>query len=59
MMNPQMFQKIQNFIKNNNDPQEILNEITKQYTPEQKQEFMKFANGYGVSNEQLNKYGIK
>ena len=36
-MNPQMFQKVQNFIKNNNDPQELLNEITKQYTPEQKQ----------------------
>lgn len=59
MMNPQMFQKVQNFIKNNNDPQELLNEITKQYTPEQRQEFMKFANNYGVSNEQLNKYGIK
>lgn len=54
-----MFQRLQNFIKNNNDPQELLKELTSKYTPEQKQEFMKFANGYGVSNEQLNKYGIK
>lgn len=59
MRNPQAFQKVQNLMKNNNDPQALLNEITKGYTQEQRTEFMKFANGYGISNEQLNKYGIK
>lgn len=56
--NPQAFQKIQNLIKNTNNPQEYLNELIGKQTPEQRQEFIKFANGYGVTNEQLNKYGI-
>lgn len=59
MRNPQAFQKLQSLMKNNNDPQALLNEITKGYTQEQRAGFMKFANGYGISNEQLNKYGIK
>jgi len=29
------------------------------YTPEQLQQFKKFANGFGITSEQLNKYGIK
>lgn len=33
--------------------------MTSKYTPEQMQSFIKFANGFGISNEQLNKYGIK
>ena len=41
-----------------NNPQELLNQITNNYSPEQKAQFIKFANGYGVSNEQLSKYGI-
>ena len=53
-----MFQKFQN-LTNTNNPQEALNQIIKDYTPEQRQQFIKFANNYGVSNEQLNKYGIK
>ena len=28
------------------------------YTPEQKQQFKQFANGFGVTDEQLSKYGI-
>ena len=28
------------------------------YTPEQMQQFRKFANGFGITDEQLNKYGI-
>lgn len=59
MKNPQAFQKLQELIKSTNNPQEFLNQITNSYTPEQKEQFMKFANGYGVSNEQLEKYGIK
>jgi hypothetical protein len=28
------------------------------YTPEQMQQFRQFANGFGITNEQLDKYGI-
>ena len=58
MKNPQAFQSLQNLIKNQNNPQELLNQITSSYTPEQKESFIKFANGYGVTNEQLKQYGI-
>lgn len=54
-----MYQQLQNLIKNQNDPQQLLNQITNSYTPEQRESFIKFANGYGVSNEQLQQYGIK
>lgn len=53
-----MFNQFQNLQKNQNNPQELLNNMTKNYTPEQMQKFMKFANGFGISDEQLNKYGI-
>ncbi len=59
MKNPQVFQKFQNLVKNTNDPQEFLHQLTNNYTPAQKEEFVKFASGYGVSEEQLNKFGIK
>jgi hypothetical protein len=36
-----------------------LNDIFKNSSPEQMQSFMKFANGFGITNEQLNKCGIK
>ena len=32
--------------------------MLKNYTPEQLQQFRQFANGFGISNEQLDKYGI-
>ena len=53
-----MFQQFQNLQKNQNNPQEVLNGMLKDYSPEQLQQFMKFANGFGINNEQLNKYGI-
>ena len=28
------------------------------YTPEQLQNFKKFANGFGITDEQLNQFGI-
>ena len=31
----------------------------KNYTPDQKTQFIKFANGFGVDEKQLSKYGIK
>lgn len=33
--------------------------MTSKYTPEQMQSFIKFANGFGISNEQLSQFGIK
>ena len=57
MRNPQMLKQFQNLQKNN--PQEVLNNIMKDYSPEKTKQFMNFANGFGISNEQLNSYGIK
>ena len=51
-----MFQQFQNFQKNKNDPKEILNQMFNNYTPEQIQQFRQFANGFGISNEQIDKY---
>ena len=31
--------------------------MTSKYTPEQMTNFRKFANGFGVTDEQLNKFG--
>ena len=56
--NPQLFQQFQNLTKKQNNPQEILNEMTSKYTPEQMKSFRKFANGFGITDEQLNKFGI-
>lgn len=53
-----MFQQFQNLIKNQNDPNKILNDMTSKYTPEQMKQFIQFANSFGITNEQLNKYGI-
>lgn len=56
--NPQVFQQFEQLQKNQNNPQEILNQMTSNYTPEQTKQFIKFASGFGVSEEQLNNYGI-
>ena len=56
--NPQAFNQFDSFMKNNGNPQELLNQITSGYSPEQLQGFMKFANGFGITNEQLNQFGI-
>ena len=53
-----MFQKFQELQKSQSNPQELLNDMTKNYTPKQIQEFRKFANGFGISNEQLDNFGI-
>ena len=58
MRNPQVYQQYQNLKKNNGNPQEMINNIVGKYTPEQKASFRQFANGFGISNEQLNNYGI-
>ena len=57
--NPQMFQQFQNMQKNQNDPQKIIKDMTSKYTPEQLQNFRQYANGFGISDEELTKFGIK
>jgi len=54
-----MFQQFQNLLKSKNDPNKILNDMTSKYTPEQMQQFIQFASGFGITGEQLSKYGIK
>jgi hypothetical protein len=58
MRNPEAVKQFEELRKNNGNPQELLNKLTSNYTPEQMQEFKKFANGFGYTNEQLNEYGI-
>lgn len=53
-----MFQQFQSLVKNQNNPQELLNNMMGKYSSEQMKEFRKFANGFGITNEQLDKYGI-
>ena len=58
MKNPQAFKRYEEIRKNNNNPQELLNNMVKNYTPEQRKQFSKFANSFGINNEDLIKYGI-
>jgi hypothetical protein len=37
----------------------MINQIVSKYTPEQITSFRKYANGYGITNEQLESFGIK
>lgn len=56
--NPQMFQQFQNLRQNQNSPEELLKQMTSNYTPEQLKGFKKFVNGFGITDEQLEKFGI-
>jgi len=59
MRNPQAFQMISQAQKNQNNPNEMINGIIKNYKPEQIASFKKYANGFGISNDELEKFGIK
>ena len=59
MRNPQVFQQFQNLQKNQSNPQEYLKQLTSNYTSEQLNQFKQYANGFGITNEQLEKAGIK
>ena len=54
-----MFQQFQELQKNQNDPKKIISDMTSKYTPEQMKNFRAFANGFGITNEQLDNFGIK
>ena len=58
MKNPQAFNQYQELRKSNGNPQELLNKTMNNYTSEQKEQFTKFANSFGITNEQLQQYGI-
>ena len=58
MKNPQMFQMFQNLQKNQSNPQEIINNVIGNYKPEQIQQFRQYAKGFGITDEQLNQFGI-
>ena len=58
MKNPQMFQMFQNLQKNQSNPQEIINNVIGNYKPEQIQKFRQYAKGFGITDEQLNQFGI-
>ena len=58
MKNPQAYNQYEEIRKNNGNPQELLKQATSNYTPEQMEGFIKFANGFGISNEQLKELGI-
>jgi hypothetical protein len=56
--NPQLFQQFEQLKGNQSNPQDVLNNMMKDYSPEQIKQFQSFANGFGITNEQLSKYGI-
>ncbi len=56
--NPQMFQMFQNLQKSQNDPKELINKMIGNYKPEQVSQFRQFAKGFGITDEQLNSFGI-
>ena len=58
MKNPQALKQFEQIRKSNGDPKQLLQQITGNYTPEQRQQFMKFANGFGFTNDQLSQFGI-
>lgn len=58
MKNPQIFHQYEEIRRNNGNPQDILRQATSNYTPEQMQQFKKFVNGFGITNEQLDQFGI-
>ena len=53
---PQLFNQFQQMSGKN--PQEILDGMMGKCNSEQRQSFINFAKGFGVTDEQLNKYGI-
>lgn len=53
---PKLFNQFQQMSGKN--PQEILDGMMGKYSPEQKESFINFAKGFGISEEQLSKYGI-
>lgn len=58
MRNPQALKQFEDLKRSNGNPQELLNKITGNYTPEQMQKFRQMATSFGFTDEQLNNFGI-
>jgi hypothetical protein len=58
MKNPQALKQYEQLRKSNGDPRQMLQQMTGNYTPEQRKQFMQFANRFGFTSEQLNNFGI-
>lgn len=56
--NPQIAQEYEKLRASNGNPEELLKNVTGNYTPEQIKGFTEFAKGFGISEEQLKSYGI-
>ncbi len=56
MKNPQMFQFLEQARKNNNNPEELFKELTKNYKPEQIESIFNKARQFGVSDDVINQF---
>jgi LysM repeat protein len=54
-----MFQFLEQARKNNNNPVELFNQITQNYTPEQKEKLFNQARQFGVPDEVINGINTK
>lgn len=59
MRNPQALKQLEELKKSNGNPQELLNQITSKYSPEQMKQFRQMANNFGFTDEQLKEFGVK
>ncbi len=53
-----MAQQYEELRKSNGNPEELLRQATGGYSPEQMNKFRNFVKGFGITDEQLDKYGI-
>ena len=53
--NPQAFQFLEQARKNNDNPQEIFKEITKNYKPEQMNDLFDKAKQFGIGDDVIDK----
>lgn len=57
-INPNAYKTYETMRNSGNDPKALLNQLTSNYSPAQRQNFLKFANNFGIPNEQLENLGI-
>ena len=55
MRNPQMFKMLEQAQKNQNNPQELFKEVTKNYKPEQIENIFNQARKFGIGDDVINK----
>lgn len=50
-----MFQMLEEARKNNNNPMELLKQVTQNYTPEQMEQLFNKARQFGIGDDVINK----